>query len=150
MMPNLNMLGAWVLNKILSDIDGTCVVTKNRNIMHGNTKITQLLFNPYDLSTTTTSSNILNFNSRKSNKNLLFARPRHKHMTKKLACSTSVFPIGFTTDIISIRKAISSKEDFLGYHKPKFWVLKRYLNIRLSAIKWDSLRHAWNLAHKHT
>ena len=32
----------------------------------------------------------------------------------------------------------------------KFWVLKRYLKIHLSAIKKDSLGHAWNLAHKHT
>ena len=38
-------------------------------------------------------------------------------------------------------KPMSSKDDFLGYHKPKFWVPKRYLKMRLSAIKWDSLGH---------
>ena len=46
MMPNLNVLGAWELNRILGDIDGICFVTKDRNIMQCNTKITQLLFNP--------------------------------------------------------------------------------------------------------
>ena len=150
MMSNLNMLSAWMLNKMFGNVDGTSVVTKYKNIIHGNTKIIQLLFYPYNLCTTTTSSNIFSFSSRKSNRVLLFTIPKNKHMIKELTCSTSVFPTRFTTNIINIKKLISSKNDFLGYHKPKFCVPIRYLKIRLSAIKWDSLRHAWNLAHKKT
>ena len=36
------------------------------------------------------------------------------------------------------------------YHKPISIVPVRYLKMRLTALKWDSLGQDWNLAHRHT
>ena len=43
---------------------------------------------------------------------------------------------------------INSKLSPLGYHRPMSIVPFEYLIIRFTALKWDSLRQDWNLAHK--
>ena len=37
----------------------------------------------------------------------------------------------------------------LEYQSPKFFIPTKYLNIRLTVVRWDSLGDDWNRAHKH-
>lgn len=58
-----------------------------------------------------------------------------------MASSTSTFSLNSITSIISIT-------NFLNLKSSPFFQL--YLNIRLTASKWDSWGFTWNLAHWHT
>jgi len=59
MMPYLNMFGPRVLNLIFGKIDGTCVITHQKDFADLQSKVCKLLFEPQNLCTTASSSNIL-------------------------------------------------------------------------------------------
>jgi hypothetical protein len=60
-MPDLNVLHLVVLNRIMSDFDGTFIVTQEWNLVTMNSIIIQGLPHPKDLSTTTPGRHILGF-----------------------------------------------------------------------------------------
>jgi hypothetical protein len=60
-MPNLNVLCLVVLNRIMSNLDGTLVVTQEWNLVAMNSIVLQHLPHPKELSTTTCRGHILGF-----------------------------------------------------------------------------------------
>ena len=64
MMTNLNVLCLRVLNWVVSNLDGTLIVTEERQILHVDAVVLESLLHPQQLSTARTSSNVLSFSSR--------------------------------------------------------------------------------------
>jgi hypothetical protein len=64
MMTNLDVLCLRVLNWVMSNFDGTLVVTVEWHILHIDAVVLEGLLHPQQLSTARTSSNILSFSSR--------------------------------------------------------------------------------------
>ena len=75
---NLYMLSLRVLNKVLRDIDSTRIITINNHGVLWYPIITQKLFHPKKLWTTTSSSNIFCLCNRQRHRILLFTHPRNK------------------------------------------------------------------------
>ena len=63
MMTNLNVLYLRVLNWVVSNLDGTLIVTEERHILHVDAVVLESLLHPQQLSTTRTNSNVLSFRS---------------------------------------------------------------------------------------
>ena len=64
MMTNLNVLCLRVLNWVVSNLDGTLIVTVERHILHVDAVVLESLLHPQQLSIARTSSNVLSFSSR--------------------------------------------------------------------------------------
>ena len=64
MMMNLNVLCLQVLNWVVSNLDGTLIVSEERHILHVDAVVLESLLHPQQLSTARTSSNVLSFRSR--------------------------------------------------------------------------------------
>ena len=64
MMTNLNVLCLRVLNWVVSNLDGTLIVTVERHILHVDAVVLESLFHLQQLSTARTSNNVLSFSSR--------------------------------------------------------------------------------------
>jgi hypothetical protein len=73
MMPDLNMLGLVVLNRVVGNLDGTFVVAQERHLITRNSIILQGLPHPKKLCTTTRRGNILGLGGRKGDA-ILFLR----------------------------------------------------------------------------
>ena len=89
MMRYLNMLSPWVLNLIFGKINGTCVITHQRNLVDLQSKVCKLLFEPQNLCTTASCSYVFSLSSRESYTCLLLAMPWDKALMKAqlLGCS---------------------------------------------------------------
>jgi hypothetical protein len=88
-MPDLNVLHLVVLNRIMSDLDGTLIVTQEWNLVTTNSIILQGLPHPKELSTTTHGRHVLGFGGGEGHAILLFGRPTNQRPTKKLASPES-------------------------------------------------------------
>jgi hypothetical protein len=82
---DLNVLRLVMLNWILSNLDGTLVVTQEWNLVAMNSIVLQCLPHPKELSTTTCRRHILGFGSGERHAILLLGRPTNQGPTKKLA-----------------------------------------------------------------
>ena len=65
MMMNLDVLCLRVLKWVMSNLDGTLIITVDRHILHVDAKVLEGLLHPQQLSTARTSSNVLTFSSGK-------------------------------------------------------------------------------------
>ena len=63
MMTNLDGLCLRVLNWVVSNLDGTLIVTEERHILHIDAIVLESLLHPQQLSTARTGSNVLRFSS---------------------------------------------------------------------------------------
>jgi hypothetical protein len=88
-MPDLNMLRLVVLNWIMSNLDGTLVVTQEWNLVTMNSIVLQSLSHPKELSTTTRRGHILGFGGEERHTILLLGRPTNQGPTKKLESTES-------------------------------------------------------------
>jgi hypothetical protein len=84
-MPDLNVLRLVVLNGIMSNLDGTLVVTQEWNLVAMNFIVLQCLPHPKELSTTTCRRHILGFGGGERHTILLLGRPINQGPTKELA-----------------------------------------------------------------
>jgi hypothetical protein len=75
MMTDLNVLRLVVLNRIMSNLDGTLVVTQEWNLIAMNSIVLQHLPHPKKLSTTTCRGHILGFGAGERYAILLLGRP---------------------------------------------------------------------------
>ena len=75
---NLYVLSLRVLNRVLRDIDSIRIITINNHGVLWYPIITQKLFHPKKVWTTTSNSNIFCFCSRQRDKILLFTHPSNK------------------------------------------------------------------------
>jgi hypothetical protein len=82
---NLDVLGLVVLNWIMSNLDGTLIVTQKWHLVTTNTLILHGLPRPKKLSTTTHSRHILGFGGVERHAILLLRRSTNRRPTKKLA-----------------------------------------------------------------
>ena len=64
MMTNLNVLCLRVLNWVVSNLDGTLIVTEERHILHVDAIVLEGLLYPKQLSTARASSNVFSFSNR--------------------------------------------------------------------------------------
>jgi hypothetical protein len=88
-MSNLNVLHLVVLNRIMSNLDGTLIVTQEWNLVAMNSIVLQRLSHPKELSTTTCRGHILGFSAGERHTILLLGRPTNQGPTKKLASPES-------------------------------------------------------------
>jgi hypothetical protein len=84
-MPDLNVLRLVVLNRIMSNLDGTLIVTQEWNLVAMNSIVIQRLPHPKELSTTTRHGHVLGFGGGERHTILLLRRPTNQGPTKKLA-----------------------------------------------------------------
>ena len=75
MIPDVDMLGPGVLNRVVRDCYGACVITKDRNLTQHKPIITELTSDPEDQSTSATYINIFYFSCRGRNIVLSLAIP---------------------------------------------------------------------------
>jgi hypothetical protein len=74
-MSDLNVLRLVVLNRIMSNLDGTLIVTQEWNLVTMNSIVLQCLPHPKELSTTTHGRHILGFGGGERHTVLLLRRP---------------------------------------------------------------------------
>jgi hypothetical protein len=84
-MPDLNVLRLILLNRIMSNLDVTPIVTQEWNIVTMNSIVLQRLPHPKELSTTTRYGQMLSFGGGERHAILLLGRPTNQGPTKKLA-----------------------------------------------------------------
>jgi hypothetical protein len=85
MVEDLDVLGLVVLNRIMSNLDGTLIVTQEWHLIEVNTIILHHLPHPKELSTTTCDRHILGFGGGERHIILFLGRPTNQRPTKKLA-----------------------------------------------------------------
>jgi hypothetical protein len=81
----LDVLGIFVLNRIMSNLDGTLIVTQEWHLFTMNTIILQGLPHPKELSTITRGRHILGFGGGERHVILLLGTPTNQRHTKKIA-----------------------------------------------------------------
>jgi hypothetical protein len=84
-MTDLNVLRLVVLNQIMSNLDGTLIVTQEWNLVTMNSIVLQRLPHPKKLSTTTCRGHVLGFHGGERHAILLLGRPTNQIPNKKLA-----------------------------------------------------------------
>jgi hypothetical protein len=89
MVADLDVLGLVVLNRIMSNLDGTLIVTQEWHLVKVYTIILHGLPHPKKLSTTTHGRYILGFGGGERHTILLLGRPTNQRPTKKLASPRS-------------------------------------------------------------
>ena len=151
MMPNLYMFSSRMHDWILRQINSTCVVTFQRNMIKSYPKVFKLLFHLERLWAQQLPTAIYYAFAVESATQACFLQfqdtselPKRWHVPLVLFLS-SLHPTKSKSE-----KSIRLKEVPLGYHKPTLVVPLRYLIILLIVVKWDSLGFAWYLAHKQT
>ena len=87
MMMNLNVLCLRVLNWVVSNLDGTLIVTVERHVLHVDAVVLESLLHPQQLSTARTSSNILSFNSRPWYAVLFLQGPTDQRSSEEMTCA---------------------------------------------------------------
>jgi hypothetical protein len=89
MVVDLDVLGLVVLNWIMSNLDGTLIVTQEWHLVKVNTILLHGLPHPKKLSTTTRGRHILGFGGGERHTILLLRRPTYQRPTNKLASPRS-------------------------------------------------------------
>jgi hypothetical protein len=84
-MSDISVLHLVVLNRIMSDLDGTLIVTQEWKLVTMNSIILQRLPHPKELSTTNRGRQVLGFGGGERHTILLLGRPTNQGPTKKLA-----------------------------------------------------------------
>jgi hypothetical protein len=84
-MSDLNVLSLVVLNRIMSNLDGTLIVTQEWNLVAMNSIVLQRLAHPKELSTTTCCGHVLGFGGGERHTILILGRPTNQEPTKELA-----------------------------------------------------------------
>jgi hypothetical protein len=85
MVADIDVLGLVVLNQIMSNLDGTLIVTQEWHLVEVNTIILHHLPHPKELRTTTCGCHILGFSGGERHTILLLGKPTNQRPTKKLA-----------------------------------------------------------------
>jgi hypothetical protein len=80
----LDVPGLVVLNQIMSNLDGTFIVTQKWHLVKVNTIILHGFPHPKKLSTTTRGRHVLGFGGGERHPILLLGRPTNQRPTKKL------------------------------------------------------------------
>jgi hypothetical protein len=88
-MPDLNVLRLVVLNRIMSNLDGTLIVSQEWNLVTMNSIVLQRLLHPKELSITTHRGHVLGFGGGERHAVLLLGRPTNQGPTKELASPES-------------------------------------------------------------
>jgi hypothetical protein len=88
-MSDLNVLRLVVLNRIMSNLDGTLIVTQEWNLVTMNSIVLQCLPHPKELSITTRHGHILGFGGGERHTIPLLGKPTNQGPTKKLASPRS-------------------------------------------------------------
>jgi hypothetical protein len=121
-MSDLNVLRLVVLNWIMSNLDGTLVITQEWNLVVMNSIVLQRLPNPKELSTTTCRGHVLGFGGGERHTILLLGRPTNQGPTKKLASPGVDFLSTLSPTQSESEYPTSSKLDPFGYQRPKIGV----------------------------
>ena len=116
---NLDVFSLGVLYRVLRDGDCTGVVAEDGGIGEFVSVIQQLLLNPKDLSTATTSSNILGFSGGDGNRDLLLAGPADEAMTQELTSCRCAVTVNWASYMISVYIANKVKFGVTGVPETK-------------------------------
>ena len=143
-MSNVNLFCYFMLTWVFENISSTCIITKNRNTSRVSTKVFELLPFLQQLSTTRSSCNIFSFYCGHGNRVFFLGCPRYQTGSKKMSHTWGDFLLTKKPAQSASANPTRSKLHHLGYHKAK------YLKIRLTAFKCDSLGLDWKRAHKPT
>jgi hypothetical protein len=140
---NLDMLGLVVLNRIMSDLDGTLIVTQEWHLVEVNTIILHGLPHPKKLSTTTRGRHILGFGGGERDTQFCFLEDQQ---TKDLPRNWQASEVDFLSTLSPAQSEseypTSSKLEPFGYQRPKVGVSIKYQKTLLTAIKWLSIGEA--------
>jgi hypothetical protein len=109
MIPHFYVLGFGMEHWVLCNTYSTGAVTLKWDIGILLIKVTHGVCYPKELTTTTSSDNVLYFGSGLSNTRLFAGGPRHQRGSQKLASPRSGLPIKPTPDKIRIRKTTKSQ-----------------------------------------
>jgi hypothetical protein len=119
---DLDVLRLIVLNWIMSNLDGTLIVTQEWHLVKVNTIVLHGLPHPNKLSTTTRGRHILVFSGGERHKILLLGRPTNQGPTKKLATPEVDFLSTLSPAQSEFDYPVSSNLDPFGYQRPKVGV----------------------------
>jgi hypothetical protein len=109
MVPHFYVFGSGVKRWVFCYAYGTGAITKKWDLGALLTKVSQSVWNPQQLGTTTRGCNILCLGGRLSYTRLLAGRPRNQRGPKKLTRTRSRLPLDSTTSKIRIRKTMKRK-----------------------------------------
>jgi hypothetical protein len=98
-----------ILGRDMTQHNGTGAITKKWDLGALLTKVSQSVWNPQQLGTTTRGCNILCLDGRLSYTRLLAGRPRNQPGPKKLTRTRSRLPLDSATREIRIRKTMKRK-----------------------------------------
>jgi hypothetical protein len=121
-MPDLNVLRLVVLNEIVSNLDGTLIVTQEWNLVTMNSIVLQCLPHPKELSTTTHGQHVLGFGGGERHIVLLLGRPTNQGPTKNRQAPEVDFLSTLSLAQSESEYPTSLKLDPFEYQRPKFGV----------------------------
>jgi hypothetical protein len=109
MVSHLYVFGSGVKHWVFLYAYGTGAITKKWDLGTLLTKVSQSVWNPQQLGTTTRGCNITYLSGRLSYTRLLAGRPRNQRGPKKLTRTRSRLPLDSATSKIRIRKTMKRK-----------------------------------------
>jgi hypothetical protein len=109
MIPHFYVFGSGMKNWVFRYTYGTGAITKKWDLGALRTKVSQCVWNPQQLGTTTRDCNILCLGGGLSYTRLLAGRPRNQQRHKKLERTRSRLPLYSATSEIRIRKTMKWK-----------------------------------------
>jgi hypothetical protein len=109
MVPHLYVFGSGMKHWVFRYAYGTGAITKKWDLGALLTKVSQSVWDPQQLGTTTRGCNILCLGGRLSYTRLLAGRPRNQRGPKKLTRTRSRLPLDSATSKIRIRKTMKIK-----------------------------------------
>jgi hypothetical protein len=119
---DLNVLRLVLLNWIMSNLDGTLIVTQEWNLVTMKSIILQGLPHPKELSTITHGRHILGFDGGETHTILLLIRPTNQGPTKKFASPKVDFLSTLSPVQSESEYPTRSNLDSFGYQRPKVGV----------------------------
>jgi hypothetical protein len=121
-MPDLNVLRLVVLNRIISNLDGTLIVTQEWNLVTMNSIVLQHLLHPKELSTITRRGHVLGFGGGERHTILLLGN----QLTKDLPRNWQAPEVDFMSTLSPAQSEseypTSSKLDSFRYQRLKVGV----------------------------
>jgi hypothetical protein len=109
MIPHFYVFGSGMKHWVFHYAYGTGTITKKWDLGALLTKVSQSVWNPQQLGTTTRGCNILCLGGRLGYTRLLAGRPRNQRRPKKLTRTRSRLPLDSTTSKIRIRKTMKRR-----------------------------------------
>jgi hypothetical protein len=121
MIPHFFVFGSIMKHWVFCYAYGTSAITKKWDLGALLTKVSQSVWDPQQLGTTTRGCNILRLGGGLSYTRLLAGRPRNQRGPKKLASTRSRLPLDSATSKIRIRKTMKWKSRGGRMPKAKTW-----------------------------